>query len=230
MRLLAAAVVAVALGVRVAHSRHRRFLHPDGRSFAGSLEIWGADEPLGAALLDRPGGHDVTVRVSKGKGTRGGRADIRGLAIRVHGIDLLFSSTGTTAITRRLPVPRRSFDTVYGTITPYRTGDRKLYLEAVPDPAGPPLGRSLEAVPTPSALLLRVRGEAIGRVALVRELPAAEDAELAFDPIRNTTADLHPTGTIHGVRAFAYRASQRWRGATPARPNPAAVARTNAHR
>jgi hypothetical protein len=35
---------------------------------------------------------------------------------------------------------------------------------------------------------------------------------------------------VHGVRAGAYRLSQRWRGATPARANPEAVARMGAHR
>jgi hypothetical protein len=229
MRLLAAAVL-VPLGVRVVRSRHRRFLHPDGRSFAGELEIWGAAEPLGAALLDRPGRHDVTVRISKGAGTRGTRGDIRGLAVRVGELDLLLSSTGTTAVTKRLPVPRRSFDTVYGSITPYRTTTRKLYLEAVPDPDGLPLGGSLASVPPGAALLLRASDVTVGRVTLHHELPPTEDESLAFDPIRNTTADLHPTGTIHGTRAFAYRLSQRWRGATPAAPNPKAVLRTNAHR
>ena len=229
MRLLAAAVV-VALGVRVARSRHRRFLHPDGRSFTGTLEVWGADEPLGAALLDRPGGHDVTVRISKGAGTRGTRPDIRGVAVRIGGLDLLLSSTGRGPVTRRLPVPRRGFDTAYGTLTAYRTGTRKVMLDAVPDPEGPSLGRSLDAVPSSARLLLRVAGRPIGRIALHRELPPAEDAALAFDPVRNAPADLHPTGTVHGVRAAAYRLSQRWRGATPARPNPEAVLRTNAHR
>ena len=56
-----------------------------------------------------------------------------------------------------------------------------------------------------------------------------QDAELAFDPVRNVPADLHPTGLIHGSRALAYPLSQRWRGARTARRNPAAVARTNLH-
>jgi hypothetical protein len=227
--MLAAAVL-VALGVRVARSRHRRFLHPDGRSFAGVLQIWGAGEPLGADLLDRPGRHEVIVRISKGAGTRGARGDIRGLAIRAGRIDLLLSSAGTNAVTKRLPAPRRSFDTVYGSITPYRSATRKLYLEAVPDPDGRPLGRALESIPAGSSLLLRASDRTVGRVSLGGELSAAEDEALAFDPVRNTTPDLHPTGTIHGTRAFAYRLSQRWRGATPADPNPRAVMRTNAHR
>jgi hypothetical protein len=62
------------------------------------------------------------------------------------------------------------------------------------------------------------------------ELATKQDAELAFDPVRNVPADLHPVGLVHGSRALAYRLSQRWRGARPATPNPAAVMRTNLHR
>ncbi|SLL97076.1 MULTISPECIES: hypothetical protein [unclassified Actinoplanes] len=228
MRLLTAAVV-IGLGVRVVRSRHRRFLHPAGRSFAGTLEIWGGAEPLGATLLDTPAVHDVTVRVSKGAGTRGARVDIRGVAVRVGPADLLLSSTGRTALTKRLPVPRLSFDTVYGAITPYRTGTRKLYLEAVPDPDARPLGRALSSIPAGAALLLRADDRTVGRVALRHALPEATDAALAFDPIRNATPDLHPTGLIHGSRALAYRLSQRWRGATPPATDPAALARTVTH-
>jgi hypothetical protein len=61
-------------------------------------------------------------------------------------------------------------------------------------------------------------------------LPAEIDAALAFDAIRDSLPGLHPTGLIHGARAFAYRWSQRRRGADPVPDNPAAVARTNAHR
>jgi hypothetical protein len=56
------------------------------------------------------------------------------------------------------------------------------------------------------------------------------DAVLAFDPVRYAGEDLYPTGTIHGLRAFAYRLSQRWRGVRPAAADPGAVARTVTHR
>ncbi|MBB4742282.1 hypothetical protein BJY16_005741 [Actinoplanes octamycinicus] len=220
MRLLTTALL-IGLGVRVVRSRHRRFLHPAGRSFTGTLEIWGAGEPLGAALLDQPAVYGVTVRISKGVGTKGARGDIRGVAIRVHGIDLLLSSTGTTPVTKRLPVPRRSFDTVYGAITPYRSATRKLYLEADPDPDGLPLGRSLGTVPSGAALRLRASDRTVGRLTLGRALSPAVDAALAFDPVRNTTPDLHPTGLIHASRALAYRMSQRWRGAVTSPSSPA---------
>jgi len=200
-------------------------LHPDGRSFTGELETWGARVPVGAHLLDRPARHQVVVRLSKGAGTRRGRPDVRGLAIRVHGAgrdtDILLSTTGTGRLTRHVPVPRRGFDAYYGSITAYRAGERKVYLAAGPDPAGPPLGRTLESVVAVArrhraALLLYAGPDPVGRVTFGAPLPPPADAALAFDPVRNAPADLHPVGLMHGVRAFAYRASRRWRGASVA--------------
>ncbi|HET6532239.1 MAG TPA: hypothetical protein VFH03_16760, partial [Actinoplanes sp.] len=183
MRYLVGAVVVGALGMRIVRSRHRRFMHPDGRSFDGVLIVTGmgtsgsaldgpvGDGPVGdgpvmdgpvmdgpvmdgpvmdgpgaggsatgAALIDRPGQHPVTVRISKGIGTRPGRPDVLGLAVRVHGpvcgrrSDLLFSTTGRGRWTRHVPLPRRHFNTRYGSVLSYRTGTgrRKIYLSARP--------------------------------------------------------------------------------------------------
>ncbi|MGA5302297.1 hypothetical protein ACPCHT_20380 [Nucisporomicrobium flavum] len=242
-----AAAGAVAVGVRIAHSRTRRFLHPDGRSFTGELEVWGLGAPAGAALLDRPGRHPVTLRISKGAGTPPGYPDVLGVAVRVHGpvaghrCDLLFSTAGRGRWLRHVPTLRRSFDTVYGTIVAYRTATgRKLYLSVQPDLDGAALGRTLESVVAAAdgdgaqLLLGAADGDAavrlFGRVRFGQELAARADAELAFDPVRNAPRDLHPTGFIHASRAVAYRLGQKWRGARPADSNPAAVARTSAHR
>jgi len=243
---LTAAAVAAAVAVRVAHSRDRRFLHPDGRSFTGDLEIWGTLEPTGAELFDRPGRHPVTLRISKGIGTRPGRPDILGVALRVHGPvagrrhDLLFSTAGKGRVLRHVPVLRRSFDTVYGSILPYRTGSgRMFHLGVHADPDAGPLGRTLESVVAAArhdgAVLLVALAdgsavEVVGRLRFGAALAAKQDAELAFDPVRNVPADLHPVGLVHGSRALAYPLSQRWRGARTAARNPAAVARTNLHR
>jgi hypothetical protein len=106
------------------------------------------------------------------------------------------------------------------------------------DPDSRPLGRTLESVAAAArhdgaGLLLTLADggavEVVGRVRFGAVLAPAQDAALAFDPVRNVPADLYPTGLVHGSRAFAYRWSQRWRGARPASPNPAAVARTNLH-
>jgi hypothetical protein len=228
LAILAGAAVSGALAVRVVRSRHRRFLHPDGRSFTGELEVWGRSRPIGSALVDRPGRYPVTVRISKGAGTRPGRPDVLGVAVRVaETTDLLLSTAGTGRLLRHVPVARRSFDTRYGSILAYRTGTRrKVYLSAEPDPGGPPLGRTLGSVEAAAQagarLLLGIAGEGgtggtdtgtFGRVTFGDPLPAGADAALAFDPIRNAPADLYPTGLIHRARAIAYPLSQRWRHA-----------------
>jgi hypothetical protein len=239
---LTAAAVVTAVGIRVVRSRHRRFLHPDGRSYDGRLDVWGLDEPVGAELVDRPAQYPATIRISKGAGTAPGRADVLGVAVRVLGPvagqkrDLLLSTAGTGRWPRHVPAPRRSFDTWYGSILAYRTGTRRrVYLSGRPDPDGLPWGRTLESVTTAASadgarLLLEADGRAFGRVTFGDVLPPETDAALAFDPVRHTTADLHPTGLIHGSRAFAYRIGQRWRGARPADGDPGRVARTVTHR
>jgi hypothetical protein len=218
-------------------SPRRRLLHPAGRSFAGELEI--AGEFPGTDVFGKATRYRVTVRVSKGVGTRGRRADVRGLAIRLHlpgrDLDLLLSTAGRGRLTRHLPALRRSFDTTYGSITAYRSGThRKVYLFAHPDPDGPALGDTLREVGEGDRLLLGFCRDGvahpIGRITLDRALTADADAALAFDAVRNSRPDLHPSGLVHGIRAFAYRFSQRRRGATLVPDNPAAVARTNAHR
>jgi hypothetical protein len=226
------------LAVRLARSRHRRSLHPAGRSFGGHLETFGLGDGFGAELLDRAARYRVTVRLSKGIGTRGGRADVRGVAVRVHrsdrDLDLLLSTAGRGRVTRHLPAVRRSFDVPYSSITAYRTAAHtKVYLTAGPDPDGPALGRALPQLAAGDRLLLGIRHagaeRAFGRVTLGAEKSPATDAALAFDAIRNSSPDLHPTGFVHGLRAGAYRLSQLWRGARPPAPNPVAVARTSAH-
>ncbi|MEU4560955.1 hypothetical protein AB0F72_21460 [Actinoplanes sp. NPDC023936] len=223
--LVAAAAVVLLVGVRAQRSRHQRSLHPAGRSFAGRLEVWGLPASTGSDLLDKPGDYPVTVRVSKGLGSRGSRPDVLGLAIRIPGrdTDLLLSTAGTGRLTRHLPMPRRRFDAHYGTITAYRTGtDRKIYLAAAPLRSAPPLGGTLDTVTAAALtghaqLVLFADDQPFGRVSFGPLLPSSTDEELAFDPIRNSTPDLRPTGSIHGSRALAYRLSQWWRG----RPNPA---------
>jgi hypothetical protein len=238
MKAVVTALVVTAVGVRVVRSRHRRFLHPDGRSFTGELDVRGTGEPTGSDLIDRPARYPVTVRISRGAGTRPGRADILGLAIRVHGagLDLLYSTAGRGRFTRHVPVPRTSFDVWYGTILAYRTGSRrKVYLSAEPDPDGRPLGRTLESVVAAAGrdgarLLLKADDRAFAVVRFGEALPPRTDAALAFDPVHNSTDDLHPTGTIHGLRGLTYRLSQRWRKATPVAADPEAEIRVATHR
>jgi hypothetical protein len=241
VKYLVATAAAAALAVRVVRSRHQRFLHPDGRSFTGELTVTGLPG-AGSALLERPGRHPVTLRISKGMGTPPGVGDLFGVAVRVHGpvcgrkCDLLFSTAGQGRLGRHVPMPRRGFDAFYGSILAYRTGTgRKLYLSARPDPDARPLGRTLESVVTAAErdgarLILMADDEPFGSVRFGPPLPAEMDAALAFNPVTYTGPDLHPTGLVHASRAVAYRLSQRWRGVPPPAADPDATARTAAHR
>ncbi len=241
VKYVVATAAATALAIRVVRSRHQRFLHPDGRSFTGELTVTGLPG-AGSALLERPGPHPVTLRLSKGVGTRPGTSDLFGFALRVHGpvcghrTDLLYSTAGQGRFSRHVPMPRRSFDTFYGSILAYRTGTgRKLYLSARPDPDGRPLGRTLESVVAAAAhdgarLILCADDQPFGVVRFGGVLPADTDAGLAFDPVPNPRPDLHPPGLVHAPRALAYRLSPRWRGARPAAADPDATVRTATHR
>jgi hypothetical protein len=241
VKYLVATAAAAALAVRVVRSRHQRFLHPDGRSFTGELTVTGLPG-AGSALLERPGRHPVTLRISKGMGTPPGVGDLFGVAVRVHGpvcgrkCDLLFSTAGQGRLGRHVPMPRRGFDAFYGSILAYRTGTgRKLYLSARPDPDGRPLGRTLESVVAAAhhdgaRMILSAGDQPFGVLRFGEVLPSEADAELAFDPVVNTRPDLHPTGLVHASRAVAYRLSQRWRGAQPAPADPDATIRTATHR
>ncbi len=136
-----------------------------------------------------------------------------------------------------MPVPRRHFATAYGSILPYLTGSgRKLILGARPATGASDPGRSLEDVVSAAAgdgsrweIVADPGGPAervVAEVCFGQPLTTAVDAALAFDPVRNVRGDLHPTGLVHGSRAFAYRWSQQHRGAQPANRNRAAVTTT----
>ena len=238
-------VGAVAVGVRVVRARHRRILHPKGCSFVGELDVWGpAGERTGSDLVDHPRRYPVTVRISKGGGTPAGLPDVRGLAVRVHG-----PGTGRPAGPVVLHRGHRR-----GAAAPARSAVELRHVvrfrAGVPDrwparPQGVPVGGSRPgwsaARPYPRVgrrggrrwgenCWCSADGVPFGRLTFGAALPATADAALAFDPVRNTTADLHPTGLVHASRAWAYRAAQRWRGTRPAPPDKAAVLRAAAHR
>jgi hypothetical protein len=102
-----------------------------------------------------------------------------------------------------------------------------------------PLGRTLESVAAAAdddrgRMLLYAHRDGVtgpfARIVFGARLPQAADDALAFDAIRNSSTDLHPSGNVHSIRALAYWLSQRWRAAAPAPGNPPAVVRTATHR
>ncbi|MFI5914438.1 phosphodiesterase [Dactylosporangium sp. NPDC051541] len=209
---------------RAAHARGARLLHPRGRTFTGELVTFGRrGRRWGAALLDEPGIHPATVRVSKGAPTPTGWPDVLGLAIRVEAggrpVDLLLSSCPSVPVLRHLPMPRRDFGGRYGTLLAYRAGGRRVFLATQPEPG---LGTTLDAVVGTAAgpgvqlpLVAASRWGTWQSFAVLRfgsVLDGGTDADLAFDPIVNAAPDLTPAGWVQRLRHRVYRASQQGRG------------------
>ncbi|MEH0936079.1 phosphodiesterase [Micromonospora psammae] len=227
----AAAAVAVA-GTAAALARWRgaRLLHPAGRSFAAEVMIWGTPgPPTGVDLLDLPGRHRATVRLSKGVPTPGRWPDVLGLAVRLHlpegrAFDLLASSSGAAPVLRNLPLPRRGFTGTYSTIMSYRAGARRLWLAALADPDSPDLGRGLAELTGATRadaprLVLAVASAVgpwrpVGQLTLGDQLDARTDAALAFDPVGNLPPGLRAVGPLTWLREHSYRGSRRGRGAS----------------
>ncbi|MGK5742406.1 phosphodiesterase [Micromonospora sp. URMC 103] len=235
VRPAATGASAPALAVRRAAAvltrlRRARLFHPDGRSFAGEVTIWGTPgPPTGVALLDEPGRYPATIRLSKGVSTPGSWPDVLGLAVRVHAdpggpFDLLVSSSGTPPLLRAVPLPRRRFAGTYSTISPLRAPRRRLWLGALADPESPDLGRSLTEVGAATRaaeprLVLAVASAVgpwrpVGQVSIGTQLSARQDAALAFDPIGNLPAGLRAAGPLAWLRDQTYRGSRRARGVT----------------
>lgn len=109
----------------VARLRHGRPLHPKGRSYAATVYRDGAN--TGVPWLDEVGPAEVVARVSRAIGLPQQVPDIYGIAIRIdladngfeldqletqHRVaDLLFASTGDTAIGRFVLKPRAEVGT-----------------------------------------------------------------------------------------------------------------------
>jgi hypothetical protein len=181
-------------------------MHPAGRAFAGTVEAAGpATAATGAGLLDRPGRHRVTVRLSKATPTPPGWPDVLGLAIRWAGWDLLLSSSDRRPLLRHLFLPRRRVGGFYSSLAAYRTPRfGRLFLGAQLDPDG--------RTATIAAATRFGRWRPVARLRLGRRLSRRRSRRLAFDPIANTPPDVRPVGLVQRLRAPVYRGSQAGRG------------------
>jgi hypothetical protein len=193
---------AAAAGARL---RGARLMHPVGRAFAGTVEApAGGRLRTGARLLDGPGRHRVTVRLSKATATPPGWPDVFGLAIRWCGFDLLLSSSQHRPLLRHLFLPRRRSAGFYSSLAAYRTPRfRRLFLGARLDPDG--------RTATIAAATRFGRWRPVARLHLGRGLSRRRSARLAFNPIRNTPPDLRPVGLVQRLRDPVYRGSQAGR-------------------
>ncbi|MBB5957987.1 hypothetical protein FHS29_004595 [Saccharothrix tamanrassetensis] len=202
--------------------RGARLFHPRGVVFDAVFAVAGTQR-YGVPLLDEPGEHPAQVRLSKAIPTPGGLPDVLGLAVRIDDaggpgapLDLALATTGSRPVLRHLLTPRRDFATTYTSLLPYRVGDRRRILAAVPaDPH--------RRVPVDLAVLAARRtfrimvAEPTGPWQPVATLtlggPRRDAADPSFDVVAHALDRFRPCGRLNRLRGPAYRASQRARGA-----------------
>ncbi|MDP9436991.1 MAG: hypothetical protein M3P93_18115 [Actinomycetota bacterium] len=209
--LLAAPRTAVATAFAVgAALRGGRFFHTRGATSTCRVQVTGGGD-WGCRLLDRPGGHEGVVRLSRGAGLPRPLPDVEGLALRLPGLgsegrplDLLVNSAWRFVFTPA------SLSGTWSSILPYCTATgRRVLFGARPRPGGfallvaPPLGAWREW----------------GRL----DLGAPVDGEdLRFWPTGGAD-DLEAVPLFRRLREQSYVASQAARaGADRDSPSPAA--------
>ncbi len=205
--------------------RGRRFFHPYGRAFAGTLRI-----PKKAAGL-KQGSHQAIARLSRGAGVPQGLPDVLGLAIKLPDYngprkdqDFLLVSAASAPVARHLLMPASAFGSrTFSTVLPYQVDGEVLLYGTLPSP---PEERAtgLELTKLDEALeegRLRFRfavatltgpWRRIGELQLERRLSEELSEKLRFNPW-NTSDRIRPVGPLNRLRADAYPASQQARRA-----------------
>ncbi|THA50162.1 DUF1360 domain-containing protein [Streptomyces sp. A1136] len=209
--------------------RQKPALHPDGLTLSGTVSIEPkGTNPWSVPFLDEPGSHEAVVRWSRAVGLPGALPDGMGLAVHVprpggqNGpFDLLMTSSGSSRLTRHLPLPRVRGDGPYSTLTSYRFPDRKRVVGAFPlEP-----GRRLPAALGELAAALRERpavfrlcaagpGEAwrpFATLTVRAEPPSASHSPSGFDPYVACLPKLPPGRRLGLIRHAAYAGSRRGR-------------------
>jgi hypothetical protein len=203
--------------------RGRRFFHPYGRAFAGTLHI-----PKTTAGL-KQGSHQAIARLSRGAGLPRGLPDVLGLAIKLPDYngprkdqDFLLVSAASAPVARHLLLPAAAFGSrTFSTILPYEVDREVLLYGTLPSPpeeraTGLELTKLDEALDQ-GRLRFRVAvatltgpWRQIGELRLERRLSQELSDKLRFNPW-NTSERIRPVGPLNRMRADAYPASQEAR-------------------
>ncbi|MEZ3183116.1 phosphodiesterase [Streptomyces pimonensis] len=218
---------------RLARLRAAPALHPHGVLCSGTLHVTGrTGAEWGVPWLDRPRSCAATVRWSRALGLPRRLPDALGLALRVtdaddagNELDLLFTSSGSGRLGRRLPLPRPDALTgAYSTLLSYRVGDRERVLAAfpVPDPSAPPgatlptLWQELARRPVRFDLRAAAPGEpwrTFASLSLEEAHAASSTTTVSYDPYAHSLPGLRPTRRLSRLRDTAYAGSRHGRGA-----------------
>ncbi|QXJ24227.1 DUF1990 family protein [Actinomadura graeca] len=211
-----------------------RPLHPRGLVFDATLLLHGTSQYWGVPFLDDRTQLRGRVRLSRAVGLPPMLPDILGLALRwrQHPADeaqseLLLATTGHTRLGRHLLRPATRWSPAfYGSLLPYRAGDRKILLGAVARPtrtvpAGlPKLARALDERPLMLDLVVATEfgaWEPFGELRLQGPARNDDTAPMRFNPTRNPIKGLRPVGLFQQVRAPTYNAVQQAGTARPHR-------------
>jgi len=213
--------------------RRGKAVHPHGAVYEAKLVVSGGANALdGTELFATEGRRRALVRFSRSLGLPRPLPDLLGMSVRVpdaYGVgrhqDFLMVSSVDAPVMHHLFVPASDVQQrPYSSSLPYRVGDRKLLVGAVPRPDSPrPTGGNelerLAAAAATGALVFDLAvAEMWGRFRPVAELhlgdplPPEADA-LRFNPW-NAGGDLQPTGLLNRLRDYAYPLSQRAWGRT----------------
>ncbi len=212
--------------------RGGKAVHPHGVVHRARLRVLdgASGAPPAATLLSEPASHDCLVRFSRSVGLPRPLPDLLGMSIRVpHAYgrdrpqDLLLVSSVDLPIAHHVFLPAGDVQArPYSSSLPYRAGDDRFLIGALPDPSSPrPKGGSeLERLARAAAtgrlgFALAVapvmgRFRRVGVLEVGERLPPELDA-LRFDPW-NSGGGLAPVGVLNRMRPSAYALSQSaWR-------------------
>lgn len=208
--------------------RRGKAVHPHGAVYEAELVVsGGANELAGTELFATESSHPALVRFSRSLGLPRPLPDLLGMSLRVpdaYGVgrhqDFLMVSSVDAPVMHHLFVPASDVQQrPYSSSLPYRAGDRRLLVGAVPRPDSPrPAGGNelerLAAAAATGALVFDLAvAEMWGRFRPVAELHLGDPLPPEFDALRfnpwNAGGDLEPTGLLNRLRDYAYPLSQR---------------------
>lgn len=208
----AGGLVLAATSAVVARLRRGRPLHPQGASYRAQITISGAAES-GVPWLDDPGTHAATLRVSRGVGLPRALPDVYGIAIRIQGLvegpaDLLFASTGDSALGRFVFAPRAAVE--HGPLTtllPVHSDRGPLVLRLTLADGAPATELTLRNPLLLSYAMSTGDWSPAGEVRVVERLgPSAEQER--HDPVAHPLPGITQYNVVRLLRGPAYRAAR----------------------
>lgn len=194
-------------------ARGKRFFHPTGEVLGGQITF--QETSFG---LPFNGIHPVISRLSRGIGLPPSAPDVLGLAVKIpeYDQDLLFATSGTSALTRHLLLPAGGFFSMpYSTILPYELHGRLIVFGAKADDDLREMSRADLADLPPLVATGRLRFELnVGGAGTSEHqtyasvvLDNSRIEKVSFNPW-NTHPDLRPAGGLNRLRRDSYRSSQ----------------------